>query len=348
MMDNLEIKKSWKFEEKENGKINILGYNGKKQEVIVPNEIDGKKVISVDFEAFGFWQPRVSDEQKAHRKTITSITFMDGIEKLGRGLFDGCESLTKICIPDSVNEIDNECFINCGKNANIELQSTNKNFVVENGILYDIDKLTLIYCFDKSINMTNVPESVKLIAGGAFSNCLELKEIQMGSNVEKIGTLAFSNCSNLNNINISRNVRDIDFGTFIDCKSLNSIILPENVTNINKDAFTGSGIKFIIAKGIVIKKSNPYYLQEVYGFAKAIFQNEELNEKIIKQNKKFINSNRKDLYRYSLIRKEILEYMMREKMIKKEEIEDIKALINQNPNVDNEILGKIQTYESTL
>lgn len=133
-----------------------------------------------------------------------------------------------------------------------------------------IDVMAFSRCFN--IEKIEICKNVKLIADGAFSNCISLKSIiisnentaysvkdnvlfnknktqiicypsqksgssyEMPDSVEIIKANAFSKCSFLENVELSKNLKCISVYSFVDCEKLNSIIVQSNVEKIEQDA----------------------------------------------------------------------------------------------------------------
>ncbi|MDE6083648.1 MAG: leucine-rich repeat domain-containing protein [Muribaculaceae bacterium] len=149
--------------------------------------------------------------------------------------FDGCNSMTSITIPASEISIPYNIFGYCKNLEEILVEDGNKQYCSENGILYDIDKTILIAC-PGAIKECNIPNSVTVIGGLAFSNCINMKSITIPSNVKSIDTRAFEG-SELNSVTIPEGVESIGYGAFYVCRSLTSVIIPESVTEIGEYAF---------------------------------------------------------------------------------------------------------------
>ena len=66
-----------------------------------------------------------------------------------------------------------------------------------------------------------------------------LKEIEIPSNVTKLGEGLFCNCSSLTSITLHDNYNEVKEGDFSYCISLSSIELPSTVTKIGYCAFCG-------------------------------------------------------------------------------------------------------------
>ena len=90
----------FKFEIDE-GRVFITGYTGAGGDVVVPAEIDGLPVTTIEDRAFGY------------RSGLTSITLGNSVTTIGDAAFAGCTSLTSITLPDSVTTIGGSAFAGC-------------------------------------------------------------------------------------------------------------------------------------------------------------------------------------------------------------------------------------------
>ena len=107
-------------------------------------------------------------------------------------------------------------------NLNIEIDKENPYYTVENNVLFNKNKTTLI-------TIIGNPESFSIPEG-----------------VEKIEAQAFHNKTNLKNIIIPNTVIEIS-DSFNYCTSLTTIEIPSSVTTIGSDCFNNSSnLKSII------------------------------------------------------------------------------------------------------
>ncbi len=133
----------WEYQLLDSGTLEIKGYNGSETELIVPGEIDGKKVTRIGNNAF------------ENRENITSITLPNGIEEIGSEAFQECSKLNNITLPETVKTIGDRSFAYCFSFTEISLPDS----VTEIGE----------YAFEcPNVKSVLIPKSVKSIGHGAF------------------------------------------------------------------------------------------------------------------------------------------------------------------------------------
>ena len=192
----------------------------------------------------------------------------DTVISIGDNAFENT-TVKKLYIGANVSEIG-EFAIASYMMYEIYLDKNNTNYILEQGVLFDKDMTTLIRCPGEVKNryypVYNVPESVKKIAAGAFANAnifnikadsvtsvgksafsdsTYLRTVSLKGAVE-IGDEAFWGSVELRNIYLSDKLKKIGMGTFGCCYMLECLVLPDSVMDIGEDAFSHSGIKYIL------------------------------------------------------------------------------------------------------
>ena len=89
-----------------------------------------------------------------------------------------------------------------------------------------------------SLESIVIPDSVKIIDQLAFTFCTSLKDITIPDSVVTIGEEAFY-CSGLTNITLPKHLTRIGHHMFYDCSNLETITIPHGVTHIGRFAFYG-------------------------------------------------------------------------------------------------------------
>ena len=111
----------------------------------------------------------------------------------------------------------------------------------------------------QDIQTVSMPETVTVIDDEAFSNCNELYEIDLSSNISRIGYEAFANCGSLEALNLPEKLTEIGGGAFAECWSLKEIKIPDAVNRIGSRSFRNTNIEELrIPEGITYIDSDTF------------------------------------------------------------------------------------------
>lgn len=168
-------------------------------------------------------------------KEIKSITLPTTLKTIGESAFYGCKSLTDLNIPTLVNSIGQEAFSSCAALRYIAVDKNNTTYDSRencNAIIQTASNTLLYGCKN-----TIIPNTVKGIGTLAFSECDELKYIDIPSSVDSIGMGAFNECEMLEHVILHSGLKKISTGAFLECEALKSINIPNTVTELGRYAF---------------------------------------------------------------------------------------------------------------
>ena len=247
----------------------ITKYKGEGGTVFIPPSLGGKPVKTIPSLLFS--------KSIAHDfGTIKCVVIPEGVTKLENSVFYD-NDLEEIYIPASVTSIGDEVFSYCSNLKSIHVDPENKKYTVVDDVLFTKSMDTLIvYPCGKNEKTYVVPEGVKTIGGGAFSDskletvilsngvtsigrttfwsCLELKELTIPASVIKIDDLAFGSYNyEMTRIDVAsdnKKFASID-GVLFD-KGIKTLIqypngkdsveytIPDTVTSVNREAFGNS------------------------------------------------------------------------------------------------------------
>lgn len=253
----------------------ITSYIGTDENIILPSEYKGKKVIGVDTSAF------------LNNNIIKTVVIPSGYNYLGDAAFYNCQSLKSIYIPSTVKEL-NAYSLNsvhvilfedklenkeiydaswCDKNNSVVYENIELNkLVIENNYQYLINEeyATIVgyigneenicipskfnnldvkrigpNAFYKNENVLSVslPNSIEALEKSSFCSCENLTNITLSTNLKRIEENAFGNCANLENINLPNSLEFIGHNAFIQCASIKKINIPSSVKEIDTYAF---------------------------------------------------------------------------------------------------------------
>lgn len=188
----------------DDGTVEIMHYKGYDTNLVIPSEVDGKKVTSIG-ELYG-------------NKDIISVEIPNSVVNIGLGAFEDFRSLKNIIIPDSVTSIGSCAFEGCRNLTNIEIPNSVKVIGIR----------AFRYCI--SLTKIEIPDSVEYIQNFAFNHCENLKDVKIPDSVIDIGSGAFSYCKSLKDVTIPSSVTNIEGHIFNSCSNLLSINVSENNT----------------------------------------------------------------------------------------------------------------------
>ena len=259
----------------DDGTIEITGYSGSAENIVIPAQIDGKSVTRIGNNAF-------------EKSSAKEIVIPDSVTEIGSQAFSGCGKLTSVLIPNSVTMIRDRAFFDCNSLASItipdsvtdiELQAfcnctSLKEVTIPASVTYigdeafgyysDIDgseikkvdgfkinyvKNTYGHYYatengfsDEACLLTNelndgTLEISKYVGNSATSATYVIPGEINGKKVTQIGDSAFTVCTSLTSVTIPDGVTSIDEAAFWGCTSLTSVTIPDSVTSIKSKAF---------------------------------------------------------------------------------------------------------------
>ncbi|HOY79700.1 MAG TPA: leucine-rich repeat domain-containing protein [Hyphomonadaceae bacterium] len=102
-----------------------------------------------------------------------------------------------------------------------------------------IGKFVWQYC---SVTSVQIPNSTTNLGINAFSQCVSLTDVTLGTNLSNIGYGCFYMCSNLGSIVIPDSVLDIGDNAFMYCPRLTNVTMSAQVRRIGPSAFRSTAI----------------------------------------------------------------------------------------------------------
>jgi hypothetical protein len=205
-----------------------------------------------------------------HGSSLQFILIPRNVDVLDRHCFSGCQflssltfesnskltrieshaffnsSLQSIVIPRSVQFIDGSAFSEV-KLSFLSIEPENEHFVLENDFLIDIIHHKLIRNFSNSSTI-QIGSDIEILGSSSFSQCEFISSITFASNsrLTRIESKAFS-YSSLQSIVIPRNVEILDSSCF-SCGSLSSISFESDsrLARIESEVFAHSSLQSIV------------------------------------------------------------------------------------------------------
>ena len=185
--------------------IEILRYNGNEVNLIIPSELNGKKVVSLESTFDGFVE-------------LKSVVVPQGVTSIGTAFY-GCECLGQVSLPESVTAM---CYsFNCCFNLkHIDLPAAVKD---------------VSWAFGSTgLKNVRLPYGIENIAY-AFAGCEDLEYAYIPGTAKDLME-AFADCENLRTVVIEDGITSIDDYAFFNCISLKELTIPGSVTEFGTNA----------------------------------------------------------------------------------------------------------------
>ena len=135
----------------------ITAYTGSAEYVRIPDEIDGKPVISMGHQAF-------------YEKPVRHVSFPDSMRTMGRNVFGGCTHLVFTALPESLEVLPSGTFESCFRLNDPSLNDGLKK--IEQNAFWGCNYLQYLF----------LPDSLEEIEDAAFVMCDYLDSVYAGDN----------------------------------------------------------------------------------------------------------------------------------------------------------------------
>lgn len=270
--------------------VHITEYEGKDNEIIIPDYIDDIPVVEIDdnvFERNTYLKTisipetviRIGDDAFSHCASLNQVILNEGLIEIGAGCFQACDSLEVIAIPTSVKKIGTVAFTKSFYNSDditlvipaetdyigssvvgggfkIEIDSDNKNYKITDDSLLTYDGKTLVSYFGDAEEYT-IPEGVETIESFAFDP--GIKRVIFPETLIEIKPYAFNMCA-LEEIVLPDSCEKLDSCCFAFGGEVKKLVIGKNLNHISTDAFKATAIGQFEVSG-----ENKYY-KTVDGF----------------------------------------------------------------------------------
>ena len=272
--ENLTIYANWNaiFDVSGNTITGLTDYGKNATKLVIPEAIDGVKIVNIESGAFGSCNAAACNEKGNLRyigskdnpylflvkasKNLENFEIDSGCKYIGDSAFSGCSGLTNVTIDNSVTSIGDFAFYNCSGLTSVTIPNSVTS--IGDGTFYNCSGLTSI----------TIPDSVTSIGKSAFEGCSKLvynvkenlkylgnsenlylyladttntsiTEAKIDENCRFIGSYVFYNCSRLTSVTIPDGVTSIGSSAFAYCSGLTSVTIPNSVTYIGAEVFYG-------------------------------------------------------------------------------------------------------------
>lgn len=151
---------------------------------------------------------------------IPSMIEQTQVKYIADGLFYGCDEMTSVTVPKSVETIGDRAFGACTSLKTVKLEEG----------LVSLGKDAFRYCY--SLTDVSLPSTLTAIEGYSFASCLALKSVTVPSGVTRMGSYAFADCKNLTTVTLPDGITEMGDYAFSGCEKLTGAHLPQNLKSI--------------------------------------------------------------------------------------------------------------------
>ena len=247
----------------------ITEYKGDAEELVIPDTIDGKKVVALEKNLFYQQKSLKSIRLGAYIERIgtqcfTECSFLEKVEmgksvwSIGAFAFAGTPWLDNLIEPpaentgsetaaDSSSETSAETtaetaaettkdtskdFLVVGDGVLLRYLGSDKNIVIPDNVHHIADAFVM-----SDIVSVKMSDSVYTIGEYSFAFCFSLATIDFSQNLLSIGENAFYGCSTLPSVVFPNQLRELGACAFYQCENLTSVRLSPSLTLLDDGAF---------------------------------------------------------------------------------------------------------------
>ena len=215
-------------------------------DLVVPNIIDGRKVVGIGKFAYMSCSSAktvtisdgiefIEDGAFAKCEKLETVVFPETLKRIGstrkerfdilhrppaEGVFEDC-AIKSIALPNNLSYLGNKTFLRCRSLTSVELPNS----------ITAIEDSTFFLC--AALKEITLPEKLRRIADFAFAYCGSLADIQFPLSLEEIGKFSFRDCP-VRSIVLNEGLEKIGGGAFVNCTQLTEIVLPSTFKQVDE------------------------------------------------------------------------------------------------------------------
>lgn len=252
----------------------VIGYDGKDTNVIIPLKYNDKYVISIGNSAF-------------ENSNIINIEIPESVTSVGYGAFKNSPNLQRIILPTNLRSIGDAAFYNCVsmqtlfipksvthigqyaatsvKNIYMEAESVKESY--HDGwfdskysyIYFEVKQSDIV--LDESFEYLLRDGSYHLVSYYGANTEVVVKEELSGIAINAIGAQAFAYDVDIQKVTLSKNISILMHGAFKQCEALTEVVMEETIKYIYEFAFSycKSLSSFTILKNDQIVYNDNYF-----------------------------------------------------------------------------------------
>ena len=274
----------WEYEYVTNSTIKITKYKGTEANIVIPNKINNKTVVELEYGLFQYNNKiksvtlpnsitEIPENCFYRAKKLENVTMHYGIKTIGSMAFFDTLNLQSISLPSSVKTIKNSAFNGSGI------------FYIYIPSATSIEQEAFAFC--NNLTSITLPSNLNYLGNFSFDECLNLKSVTISNVINYADCHSFGNCEALENINIPNpNVLE-------SLLSKNSLYNCPNLYKINNKKVVNYNNDNPIIKSEYLELINKYW--QTFGDSSIGFYNEYLNKIIHNIVASNITSNMSDM-----------------------------------------------------
>ena len=186
---------------------------------------------------------------------ITEVRLPEKIMAIGKSAFAGTK-LTSVTLPKNLFKLDDSVFANCTTLQAVTFNGSSISWLgtrvfagtpyettltKENGFIYFNSTKTILYSYEgTSAAILETPQTVMIIAGGAFKGNTSITMLTLRSSVRLVCDGAFENCQ-MTQVTLGKNLTNIGANVFKNCTRLSRVVFEnkDNITYLGEGMFQG-------------------------------------------------------------------------------------------------------------
>lgn len=167
----------------------------------------------------------IAPEALLNNTTVQTFEISEGVVNIYESALQGCTSLVNITLPNSVNYIEDNVFLDCSSLENTYISSLEAwcNITFWGPYATPMTYAENLYINGTKPSQITVPNNITTIKDFSFYAWTFLADIELPSNLTSIGIASFGYCWSLQRITIPNNVTRIDINAFRSCTGLNTV-----------------------------------------------------------------------------------------------------------------------------
>ncbi len=180
-------------------------------------------------EEYTFYPKKIASQ--AFFSDITKVYIPEGVNEIAQNAFSNYKGLVQVNFPSTISIMGSGAFQGCVLLEAADLSNTG---------IQALDSSVFSGC--SSLRSALLPDGLLTIGPSAFASCTTLTSMDIPSSVVAIDKNAFSGDTLIESFDLKEGLRRIEASAFSKCEALTEISIPSTVTSIGSSAFSSCKI----------------------------------------------------------------------------------------------------------